>query len=361
MPKYRGVLKRKSLWYYRIQHDGRRIESRGFKTADDAYRARTKQLEKLLSRDLVHHNVTLAEFINVYMAEYGSVSVREGTYLSTRSLLMKHIVPVIGGIKLRDLKTYHVIQLQNDLVKTSAPSIARNAMMALRKVLRKAVEWEYIDHSPLKGKIPQAQSDEYPVLELGQLFALVERLQGRDKAIVALAGFAGLRRGEIFGLRWDDIDFKAGSIKLSRQFIRGKFAPLKTDKSRVTIPVWSRLTRILMEWRLQCGSPDLLFAGRNGKPLSGQFWNQTRWREIKKENGLPPRLRVHDLRHTFASILLSIGAAPGDVQKLLRHASYNTTMDIYRHIMPGQLERIFELLNLRSGEQNGEPKTQVNK
>lgn len=126
-----------------------------------------------------------------------------------------------------------------------------------------------------------------------------------------------------------------------------------------TIPIWSRLSRILMEWRLQSGSPEWVFQGHGDKPLSGEGWHNKHWQAIKTACNLPARLRFHDLRHTFASIMLAGGAAPGDVQRLLRHSSYGTTMDIYRHIMPGQLERNFEIFNLGSGEQSGERKTQV--
>jgi integrase len=344
MPRYRGILKRKNLWYYRIQHQGKRIESRGFLAAEDAYRARTKQLEKLYSRDLVHHNITLVEFVAVYFEQYGTVSVRRATHHATESVARNHILPALGALRLQDLKSYHIIQFQNDVVRTRTPSTAHNVMKALRKILNKAVEWEYIDHSPLKGRIPPDRRNEYPVLELLDLFALVDRLQGREKVIVALAGFAALRRSEIFGLRWEDIDFKVGTLSLQRQYKNGEVSALKTDGSAAIIPLWSRLLRILMEWRLKSGSPEWVFPGQEG-PLSGHGWHNEFWGKIKRQCGLPRRLRLHDLRHTFASIMLSGGAAPGDVQKLLRHASYATTMNIYRHIMPGQLEKNFEIFD----------------
>ncbi len=359
MPRYTGVLKRKNLWYYRVQHEGKRIESRGFKTAEDANRARAKHLERLLSLDLVHHNMTLADFIGVYVAEYLKTSVRKNTRINTESKVRRYVIPLLGSIRLRDLKTYHVVQFNNTMLKSTTPVTARNAMVTLKKILRKAVEWEYIDHSPFKSKIPCVPPREFPVLELKELFALVDRLEGRDKIIVALAGFAALRRSEIFGLRWEDIDFKAGTLNLRRQYTAGEILPLKTEKSAATIPVWPRLLRMLAEWRLQCGSPDWVFRGPADMPASGKYWQNKKWQEIKKTYHLPPQLRFHDLRHTFASILLAGGATPGDVQKLLRHSTYSTTMNIYRHVMPGQLEKNFEVFNRGSGEQNGEPKSQI--
>jgi len=183
---------------------------------------------------------------------------------------------------------------------------------------------------------------EHPILTPEQLFYLVDNLQGRDKYIVALAGLAGLRRSEIFGLMWEDFDFKNNRIDLQRQYINGELTPLKTESSRVVIPIWKKLTKLMMEWKLQSGSPIWVFKGRGNKPFSAESWCSDEWVQIRKRFNLPERLRFHDLRHTFASILLAQGTSVANVQKLLRHASYQTTIDIYRHLLPNQLESVLE-------------------
>jgi integrase len=102
---------------------------------------------------------------------------------------------------------------------------------------------------------------------------------------------------------------------------------------------------MLIEWRLQSGSPEWVFKRRVNKPFAPEGWRADEWERIKKQFNLPQDLRFHDLRHTFASILLSEGADVGDVQKLLRHSSYRTTTEVYRHLLPGQLEKNFEIFN----------------
>ena len=185
-------------------------------------------------------------------------------------------------------------------------------------------------------------------MTLGRLIAKKRQdrkmLQGREKYVVALAGFAGLRRGEIFGLQWGDIDFKASTITLRRQNIEGEILQyLKGKKKGVMIPIWGNLAHMLKIWKLQSGSPLWVFLNNQRKPMIGRSWVRRYWTEMKKKYELPDDLRFHDLRHTFASILLAEGAQPGDVQKLMRHASVQTTIDIYRHILPGQLEANFDI------------------
>ena len=164
-----------------------------------------------------------------------------------------------------------------------------------------------------------------------------------DKYVVAVASFTAMRRSEIFGLMWQDIDFNKNTLSLRRQFLDGEISPLKTEASKATIPIWPRLTKMLKEWRLQCKSFKWVFQGKGGKPYSPESWASKRWSRIRKEYNLQEDLRFHDLRHTFASIMFSEGVAVGDVQKLLRHSSYRTTVDIYRHLLPDQLNNALKI------------------
>jgi integrase len=144
---------------------------------------------------------------------------------------------------------------------------------------------------------------------------------------------------------------------LQRQNIDGDIQEnLKNQKQKLLIPIWQNLTKMLKEWKLQSKSPIWIFLGRQGKPMIGGSWERNHWQRIKKEYNLPRDFRFHDLRHTFASIMLSRGAQAGDVQKLLRHASVQTTINIYRHILPSQLEQNFEIINFLYREKNREEK-----
>ena len=167
---------------------------------------------------------------------------------------------------------------------------------------------------------------------------VLSQVRERERAIIGLAAFAGLRRGEIFGLQWEDIDLKGRRIDLRRQYFLGKIMPLKTESSRICLPICRKLALILAEWKLKSGSPRWVFPGKGSKPLYPDTWIAKHFRRILQENAIPP-MRFHDLRHTFVSILIGEGVPTADVQKLARHVPYQTTMDIYRHLLPDQLEK----------------------
>jgi len=342
MPKYHGVRKKGRTWSYRI---GANYEKAGFETAEAAYRARNEHKERISQGEADINNITVYELIHRYLTDYEIPNNRQSTAIKTEGICRNHIIPYLGNKKIQQLKPYDIEIFKNKIVANKTPAVAHNTMRTLRKIMNKAIEWEIIEKSPLKTKIPSAPKSTHPVLMPEQLFYLVDNLKGRDKYIVALAGFAGLRRGEIGGLRWEDIDFNNNFIFLKRQYTEGLIEELKTESSGTPIPIWNRLTELLKEWKLQSGSHTWVFKGKGDRPFAIHSWTGDEWRRIRKEFNLPERLRFHDLRHTFASILLAHNAQPGDVQKLMRHTSVRTTMDIYRHVLPGQLERNFEVFN----------------
>ncbi len=356
MPKYKGVIKRGSRYYYRI-YRGTQKEYGGYKTAEEANRERNAHLKRLDDQDLEPSSIIFKDFIIQYLKEYEVPNNRSTTAIKTEGVCRNHIIPELGNMRLRDIKPFHLVQFKNHLMKNKTESVAYNTMRTLRKILNVAVEWEFLVYSPLKTKLPPAPDTEHSILTPDRLFRLVDELPGREKYVVAIAGFAAFRRSEIFGLKWQDVNFKDDTIILQRQNIEGEIVPvLKGKRKKIVMPIWKNLTMMLKVWKLQSGSPEWLLLGRQGKPIIGGAWERRHWQGIKKEYKLPADLRFHDLRHTFASILLAKGAQPGDVQKLMRHSSIQTTIDIYRHILPGQLEANFDIFSRLYREKNREEK-----
>lgn len=135
------------------------------------------------------------------------------------------------------------------------PNVAYQTMRTLRKIFNKAVEWEILQKNPRSCfRISTPSKTEHSILTPKQLFELVDGLSGMDKYVVALAGFTALRRSEIFGLMWQDVNFNNNTLHLRRQFLDGEISLLKTEASRAVIPIWPKLTKMLKEWRLQCQS-----------------------------------------------------------------------------------------------------------
>lgn len=357
MPKYRGVQKKGNLWYWYIDYQRKRIYSRGFNTAEEASQDRAQAESRLKTGTYIStHKITFDQFFEQYLEEHAHVNMRPTTVYCLEGRVRNHVLPRIGDMKLQDLKPYHIEKLKNILARETSPFVTFNTMCDVRKILNKAVRWDMIYINPLSRiDFPKKPKTEHSILPPAELFDLIDGLEGYPKYVVAIAGFTGMRRSEIFGLQWEDINFDDGTITLERQWHHGAARPLKTDISRGTIPVCPTLIRMLKEWKLRSGSPKWVFPSHpNAKPLSPEGFTSKVWPEIRKEFNLPADFRFHDLRHTFASILLALGERMENVQNLMRHSNYSTTMNVYRHLLPNQLETALKSLDALYMEKNVE-------
>lgn len=167
-------------------------------------------------------------------------------------------------------------------------------------------------------------------------------------ALWRLAATTGLRRGEICGLQWNDVDLEEGRLSINRQVVKGKrgiaLAPPKTKASRrriaidpTTVSALRTNRKLQLETKMMLGGryhdADLVFCRPDGSMLHPDGVAQRFDRHVR-DAGLR-RIRVHDLRHTHASIALSIGEHPKTVQGRLGHSKISTTMDVYSHLLPG--------------------------
>jgi integrase len=148
------------------------------------------------------------------------------------------------------------------------------------------------------------------------------------------AVLTGMREGELLGLQWGDIDWLNSQIHVRRTYNHGRFYEPKTKTSRRKIDLAPELVRELKRWRVACppGDLDLVFPTENGTPEDAT--NMVRWRFLPAlRRAKLPKIRFHNLRHTYASLLIAQGEYPKYIQSQLGHSSINVTMDIYGHLM----------------------------
>jgi integrase len=232
--------------------------------------------------------------------------------------------------------------------------------------------------SPFRSKVPSCPKGDYPVITPEQLFHIVDSLEGKDRYIVASAGYAGLRRSEVAGLQKKDF-FKKEMLtsdgyktyyflNLQRQVVDGEIIKnindgevLKSESSQAIHPLWSHYYKMMTEeWIPRSGSSKWVFVGKVGnKPISIGSWVNKRWPVVKERFDLPKKMRYHDLRATYSSILLAEGATPADVSDLMRHSTVEMTLKHYRHTFPGQLEKNFEIFSKLYFDLNGQQSGQL--
>ena len=153
--------------------------------------------------------------------------------------------------------------------------------------------------------------------------------------MVLIAASTGLRQSELFGLRWGDIDFAQGSMSVTRSIVYGVVGSCKTESSQKPVPLHPLLAEALSQWREQCAytkPDDWVFASkryRGRRPYWGQAILRKYVRPVAQRVGIQKRIAWHTFRHTYSTLLRSVGTEFKVMQELLRHSSLRSTLDIY--------------------------------
>jgi integrase len=175
-------------------------------------------------------------------------------------------------------------------------------------------------------------------------------VSNNHKLLLQVAVFTGMRAGEILGLQWGDVDWNARQIHVRRAWKEGRFYQPKTPASIRRIDLPGVMIDRLRAWKLECpiSEHDLVFPNLAGNPLSHTNLLQRVFHPALRRAGLR-KIRFHDLRHTFASLLIANGEDVVRVSRLLGHASPTITLRVYSHMLPkehyGSAERLADLVN----------------
>ena len=293
----------------------------------------------------------LSAFLDRWLNGSVKGSVKPSTYESYERMIRNHINPMLGHRKLKNLAPDHVQYFyQSKLDNGLASGTVRLMHGILHKALEQAVMWGAVSRNVCKvTTAPKPHSEEIRPLDAEQARRILEVARGnRLEALYVLAVTAGLRIGELLGLKWEDINLDIETLRVRRTKSQAKTGPTfttpKNGKGRHL-----RLTRQAVEAlkshkatqnveRLKLGDlwedNGLVFCTHAGKPLDFRNVATASFKPLLKKAGLPD-IRFHDLRHTCATLLLSRGHHPKLVQELLGHASVAMTLDRYSHVLPG--------------------------
>jgi integrase len=298
---------------------------------------------------------TLADFLDGWLEGTVKGSVKATTYESYERIIGCHIKPELGRHKLKTLAPDHVQTLyQRKLGSGLTPGTVRLIHSVLNRALDQAVKWGLIPRNVCKATtLPKRASEEIKPLDSRQARRLLDQAKGeRLEALCVLAITSSMRFGELLGLRWQDVDLEAPTLRVRRTKSTAKSGPKfttpKNGKGRLI-----NLTRHAVEAleahkaaqnaeRLKAGNlwqdHELVFCTHGGRPLDSHNVARTSFKPLLERAELPD-IRFHDLRHTCATLLLSRGHHPGLVQELLGHSSVALTLYRYSRVMPGMGEQ----------------------
>jgi integrase len=292
------------------------------------------------------------EWFTYWVDTIAPARVRPRTLESYRSMIRLHILPRIGQRRLDQLMPEHLEQMYAELLASGrSPATVLRVHRVLHRALKTAVQRERVARNvaTLVDPPKQRRAETPMPLDVDECRKVLATAEGRRNAArwtVALA--LGLRQSEALGLQWRDIDLDVGKLSVRRGLHRvdGKglmFEEPKTPRSRRTVALPGPLTVALRKHRetqnlerMVAGTDwqdfDLVFAQPNGRPLD-KHSDYEAWTRLLADAGVR-HIRLHDGRHTAATLLLTAGVHPRVVMELLGHSQMRTTTDIYSHVMP---------------------------
>jgi integrase len=294
---------------------------------------------------------TVKAFLLNWMEDVHKQNIRLGSQRTYMSLLKNHILPEIGHIPLQKLTAQQVQALCTRKLKSGlSVSMISGIHALLHKALDQAVKWRLISNNVCDAvSVPTEPPHENHPLTPEQAKKLLEAAKNhRLEALLTVALATGMRKGELLSLQWADVDFEDMSLQVKRTFL-GKYKgenkenEPKSASGRRSIPLAQFAVDVLkqhrirqLEERLQIGDAwidrDLVFCKHNGDFFALTTF-RTWFKALLKEAGLPD-IRFHDLRHSAATILLSMGVDMKVIQQILGHSNYAITANIYSHVLP---------------------------
>jgi len=295
----------------------------------------------------------LGEYLDVWLETIAKPRLHQRTFGDYKDLMRLHVRDSLGNIKLSDLKAIHIQKLYGELQtkKKLAARRVRYVHAVLSSALRKAVELDILPRNVAKlVQLPKETKKEMDVLTEAECGLFLNALKGeRLETMFSFALATGLRPEEYLALQWKDVDFSKKTATVRRAVIRlpkskWYFSEPKTKSSRRTLPLPVSLVSELRthrrkqnEERLKLGAAwqnhDLVFPSEVGTPSTHSNITQV-YKRVLKNAELRTSLRLYDLRHSHATLLLKAGVHAKVVSERLGHSTIALTLDVYSHVLP---------------------------
>jgi integrase len=342
--------RRGSSWRARYRGPDGRERSKSFARKSDAERWLTQQRSLMAQggwTDPALGRITFGEYAEAWLESRADLKPK--TRHQYQWLMRQHVMPTwrtvpIAKVTFEDL-TRWVSRLSSDGL---GPSAIRQSVFVVSAALDHAVRSGRIRSNPARGLgLPRPTRRDYVYLTHGQVLALAAET-GRGRLLILLLAYTGLRWGEATALRVCDIDLDRRRIDVSRAFsdVGGRVV-LGTPKSHLsrTVPIPRFLAAELATAADGKRPDELVFTMPGGSVMRLSNWRLGVFAPARSRAGLSDRFRIHDLRHTAASLMIQAGYPPKMLQEILGHASITTTLDLYGHLYPGEMDRYADRLD----------------
>ncbi|USK71247.1 site-specific integrase [Peribacillus asahii] len=355
----RTVKKSGDNWYYVLTYGKKengkpmQYKKRGFKTKKEAQKALHELEQSLITGSYIKPNkILFGDYLLNQWLEDKQTKVKKQTLNTYRWIVEKHIVPSLGNIEMNLITPMAIQKLYNRLTKDRILSDEniQKVHTLINDSLKKAERWGLISRNPASlVDRPKAEKKEISVWNVQEVQTFLKYAKDYNRYYIAflLALTTGMRQGEILGLRWKDIDFGQGCLRITQTLsVDGKellpYTKTRAGTRTVDLPdetIGALLIhkKIIDKEKLELGIDqyqdyDLVVCTSTGTPTNKSNIRRSFKAIIKKAK--LPKIRFHDMRHTHATLLLLQGVNPKIVSERLGHADVRITLDTYSHLLP---------------------------
>jgi len=293
--------------------------------------------------------IIFKDFARKWLEEYAKATVKLSTYHTYKAAIYTHLIPAFGDLPLRDIVPEKIQRFAAHTLSSRSPKTVNNLITLLKTMFKYARRWGYLRDNPaLDIDHVRCEHKEMDFLNPEEIQLFLRAAREPFKTLFLAALMTGLRRGELLGLRWGDIDWNSNTIFVRRSLYfakrkemadssepRWKFMSPKSRRS-VRAVVMSPILKVALEvHRIKCpvGPHDLVFPNREGNPMDPSGMINREFLPTLTVAGLR-KIRFHDMRHSYTSLLIAQGENIKFIQSQLGHASIQTTLDRYGHILP---------------------------
>ncbi len=340
-----SVQKRSGSWYAVYRTGNRQKWERAGSSKKDAERllaARMNEIHIGIYRE--RPRITFSDFAAKWLEDYARISVKQSTYSSYRDMVRLHLNTYFGNRLLDKITAAEVQKFVSQKITKDGLSAksAVNLLVLLKGIFKHAQIWGYLSHNPASlVQRPRVEQKEMDFLTPDEIRLFLKNVDSSHHCMMLTAVLTGMRRGELLGLKWGDIDWERSEIIVRRSLYKSGFVTTKSKRSNRRIQVSPMLLSALRRHRLTAPQSDLqlIFCNSDGQPLDPDNMIKREFHPALDRAGLR-RIRFHDLRHTYASLLIAQGENIKFVQQQLGHASAKTTLDRYGHLMPSMSNEV---------------------
>lgn len=282
---------------------------------------------------------TLNEYLDHWLEAAAKPRLRASTYLEYKAQLVRYVRPELGHVKLSKLTPVAIQACYGKMLAAGLSArTVRLTHAILRNALHQAVKWQVLPYNPADAvDLPKQQQEEMKALSREEAARFLEVSKGnRWHVLFTLLLATGLRPSEAIALKWTDLDLAGGRLHVTRTVakVEGRwvFNEPKTKSGRRVVYLPVSLVRLLAD---QPRVSELVFIGDDGEPVRLQGVIEHHFKPLLVKAGLPREVRLYDLRHTCATLLLLAGEHPKKVAERLGHADISLTLNTYSHVLPG--------------------------